>query len=93
MKHPCGDLWVAVFLLLVAAVRSVFGKLGIWSRESDLSVSAPGVSTDDDGTDVMFGLGGSFSFANAFSVRAEWERYKADDDDADLFGVTDIINF
>ena len=58
-----------------------------------MSVSAPGVSTDDDATDVMFGLGGSFGFTNAFSVRAEWERYKVDDDDADLFGVTDIVNF
>lgn len=41
----------------------------------------------------MFGLGGSYSFTAAFFVRAEWERYKADDDDADLFGVTGIINF
>ena len=79
--------------LPVGESAAVFGKLGIWSWDSDASVPALGVSPDDDGTDVMFGLGGSYSFTNAFSVRAEWERYKADDDDADLFGVTGIINF
>ena len=79
--------------LPVGESAAVFGKLGIWSWDSDSSVPALGVSPDDDGTDVMFGIGGSYSFTNAFSVRAEWERYKADDDDADLFGVTGIIDF
>lgn len=77
--------------LPVGDSAAVFGKLGIWSWNADGKVV--GVSADDSGTDVMFGVGGSYSFTDAISVRAEWERFKADSDDADLLSVSGVFNF
>jgi len=72
---------------------TVFGKLGIWSWESDVSISALGFSEDENGTDVMFGAGASYNFTKAISVRAEWERFTADSDDADLFSISGVYSF
>ena len=70
---------------------SVFGKVGVWSW--DVDAKALGISSDDSGTDVMFGVGGSYSFTDALSVRAEWERFKADSDDADLISISGVFSF
>jgi OOP family OmpA-OmpF porin len=72
---------------------TIFGKLGIWSWESDVSIPVLGLSADDDGTDVMFGAGGSYSFTKAIAVRAEWERFTADSDDTDLFSISGVYSF
>jgi OOP family OmpA-OmpF porin len=70
---------------------SVIAKLGVWAWEAD--ASAGPVSGDDDDSDIMLGLGGEFNFTEALSARAEWERYSADDDDADLLGVSVVFSF
>lgn len=75
---------------------SVFGKLGVWAWSSDVKIAiVPGfsVDTDDDGTDVMFGAGGSYNFTQAISVRAEWERFTSDGDDADLLSISGVYKF
>ena len=75
---------------------SVFGKLGVWAWSSDVKIAiVPGfsVDTDDDGTDVMFGAGGSYHFTQAISVRAEWERFTSDGDDADLLSISGVYKF
>ena len=70
---------------------AVFGRLGVWSWNSDASVF--GFSSSEDGTDVIFGLGGIYNFTDALGVRAEWERYKAGGDDADLISISGVFSF
>jgi len=72
---------------------TVFGKLGIWAWDAEVKSSLSGLSSDDDGTDVMFGAGGSYNFTKAISVRAEWERFEADGDDADLLSISGVYKF
>jgi len=89
--------------LAVSAVASypvneaftVFGKLGIWAWDSEVTLPFPGISTktDDDGTDVIFGVGGSYNLTKAISVRAEWERFTSNSDDADLLSISGAYKF
>ena len=77
--------------LPVSDMFSVHAKLGIWAWDAEARAGA--VSADDDGADIMFGLGGSYTPGGAFSVRLEWERYTADSDDADLFAISGVYHF
>ena len=74
---------------------TIFGKLGIWAWDSEVKLSLFGlpIKADEDGTDVMFGAGGSYHFTKNISVRAEWERFKADSDDADLLSISGVYKF
>ena len=71
----------------------VFGKVGafVWDTEVTASVASgattAAISAGDNGTDVMFGFGAEYEIANNFGIRAEWERYKLNGDDADLFSL------
>jgi len=70
----------------------VFAKVGafVWDAEGDVTVTVGGISAtvgdDDDGTDVVFGLGASYHFTNNVGVRAEWERYNTDNS-VDFFSL------
>jgi OOP family OmpA-OmpF porin len=68
---------------------SLFGKIGlfIWEwRATDTTAGAP-FSTKDHGTDISFGLGVGYNFTRSLGVRAEWERFRLDDADADLLSI------
>lgn len=86
--HPyLGDGWV------VAGVASwplgnesfvVYGRAGLFAWEADIDVSvisgATGkVSDRESGTDFMYGAGVEWRINPAWSVTAEWERYKLND--------------
>lgn len=74
---------------------SLFGKIGlfIWEwRATDTTAGAP-FSTKDDGTDISFGLGLGHNFTRNLGVRAEWERFKLDDTDADLLSIGIVWRF
>ena len=82
---------------------SFFGKVGAfrWDADSDLRVpfavgGLPGLfsdSDDDDGIELMFGLGAEYYFLDKFALRVEWERFNdlgdestvRFEDDVDLF--------
>jgi len=75
----------------VGSDLAVFGKLGLFVWEwtaSDTTAGRP-FDTADRGNDVAFGLGASYNLGRHFALRAEWERFKLDDTDADLlsFGL------
>ncbi len=70
---------------------SLLGKVGIYFW--DLDASAGGASVSDDGTDIMFGVGGEFHFTPQVSVRGEWERFDFDGDDVDFFSASFIYRF
>jgi OOP family OmpA-OmpF porin len=74
---------------------SVFGKIGLFIWEAEASDVTGGVpfSEKDDGTDISFGLGVGYNFTRNLGVRAEWERFKLDDADADLLSIGIVWRF
>lgn len=74
---------------------SLFGKIGLLVWEAEASDTTGGVpfSAKTDGTDISFGLGVSYNFTRSLGVRAEWERFKLDDADADLLSIGIIWRF
>ncbi|MDP2788149.1 MAG: outer membrane beta-barrel protein [Pseudomonadota bacterium] len=85
----------AVGILPVTDQFEVFGKIGGYFYNADLSATGSGgggtvsVSVDDDGTGLLFGVGASYSFTKNIAVRAEWERYK-DVGDENAIGTSDV---
>lgn len=69
----------------------LFAKLGLYMW--DVSAVGPAGSSDDDGTDLMFGLGGAWNFTEQLSARAEWERFDLDGDNVDFLSVGLQFNF
>lgn len=69
---------------------SVFGKLGAiyWDVETDADGGGISVSEDENGTDLMFGVGAQYDFTDNIGIRAEWERFN-DVGDSDT-GESDI---
>ncbi len=65
----------------------VFGKVGMHYWDADLSAtatsgaSAASASDDDNGTDLMYGIGADYNFTNNFALRVEWELYQNIGDD------------
>lgn len=74
---------------------SLFGKIGLLVWEAEASDTTGGVpfSAKTDGTDISFGLGVSYNFTRSLGVRAEWERFKLDDADADLLSIGIVWRF
>jgi OOP family OmpA-OmpF porin len=74
---------------------SVFGKIGLFIWEAEASDTTGGVPFSDeaDGTDISFGIGLGYNFSRNLGVRAEWERFKLDDVDADLLSIGIVWRF
>jgi OmpA-OmpF porin, OOP family len=73
----------------VGAELSVFGKLGLFAWEwtaTDTTAGRP-FETLERGNDLTFGVGAAYHFGRHLAVRAEWERFKLDDTDAELLSV------
>jgi OOP family OmpA-OmpF porin len=79
----------------VTEAFSVFGKIGLFIWEAEASDTTGGVpfSEKTDGTDISFGLGLNYQFTRNLGVRAEWERFKLDEADADLISVGIVWKF
>jgi OOP family OmpA-OmpF porin len=69
----------------------IFGKVGAYMWDASGGGAASGLS--DDGTDIMFGAGVSWTFARNFGLRAEWERFDIDGSDVDFLSVGAQFNF
>jgi OOP family OmpA-OmpF porin len=74
---------------------SIFGKIGLFMWDAEASDTTGGVpfSAKDDGSDISFGFGVGYSFTKNLGVRAEWERFKTDDADADLISIGLVWRF
>jgi OmpA-OmpF porin, OOP family len=75
----------AVGMAPVSPQVNVFGKVGLYMW--DLRATGPGGSLSDDGIDLMFGLGVSWTLARQLDLRAEWERFDVGGDDVDMLSV------
>ena len=79
----------------VGAELSVFGKLGLFAWEwtaSDMTAGRP-FETIERGNDLAFGAGAAYHFGGHLAVRAEWERFRLEDTDADLLSVGIVWRF
>lgn len=83
----------ALGILPLGESFSLFGRLGVNFWNADVSAVGTGggatavAAGDDDGTDMVYGAGASYSFTPNFSVRGEWERYDFDDGEVDLWSA------
>lgn len=78
--------------LPVGNTVNLLGKVGLflWDLDASASSSVFGSgSTNESGTDLMFGLGASFDIGKTIAVRIEWERF-ADVGDEDETGQSDV---
>ena len=70
-----------------------FGPFGVFAKAGaaswDLKTNSGG---SDSGTDPVYGIGARFSLF-AFQVRAEYERFKFDNADADMISVSALFTF
>ncbi len=79
--------------LPVADSGTVFAKVGYHRWPRDVFVEFSGVSggIEDDGSDLLFGLGYRHAFEGGLGLRIEWERFLMEfetaDADTDLFSV------
>jgi OOP family OmpA-OmpF porin len=78
---------VGVATFPLANKFSAYGKLGFLMWEAE------GFGQSEDGTDLTFGLGVQYDVTNKLGIRAGWQRYDADDSDADLFSLGVIYRF
>jgi len=55
----------------------VYGKLGFFRWDLDLSASGPGgsISLSESGTDLTYGFGVKYSFTKNVGMRVQWQRY------------------
>jgi OOP family OmpA-OmpF porin len=69
-------------ILPVAKHFDLFAKLGFHSWDTKAVATGNNVraTEDDSGTDVVYGLGASYSFTDSVAIRAEWENYDSEDD-------------
>ncbi len=83
----------AVGALTATDLINVFGKIGVVSWDTEISVdNLPSLS--DDGTDLAYGVGVAFEPTDALSIRGEWEIFDIEDADAVwMFSVGIAIGF
>ncbi len=72
-----------------------YAKLGFHKWDTEIAVSAPGVvvSVEDDGTDMVFGVGFRMDVTDSVSVRGEFERYDYDGEDVDFLSAGLMYRF
>jgi OmpA-OmpF porin, OOP family len=70
----------------------VFGKFGMIMWDFKGGGAASGIN--DDGTDLMYGLGAQYMFTDQLGVVGEWEWYDIDNgNDIDLFSIGALFKF
>ena len=74
----------------VANQFSVYGLAGIAMVEAE--ASGFGVTASDDSTELTFGVGAQYDVSRNLGVRAQWQRYGADED-IDVISVGVVFKF
>ena len=92
---------VGVGMLPLANNFSLYGKIGLYRAETELSVNTFLVvgSEKENNTDLTFGIGAQFDVSKQFAIRAEWQRYQdvgggdIGESDVDVIGVGALFRF
>jgi OOP family OmpA-OmpF porin len=94
-QSASGPVFSILGIVPIGERFSVFGRVGLALRmvDADASVSIDGESASDsastDRSNMVYGIGGEFSFSQRFGVRLSWDRYAEVGSD-DLAGEVDI---
>ncbi len=94
-QSTSGPVFSLLGIVPIGERFSVFGRVGIalMSVDGDVSVTIDGETETDsvstDRSNLMYGVGGEFSFNKRFGVRLGWDRY-ADVGSDDQMGEVDI---
>ena len=94
-QSASGPVFSLLGIVPIGERFSVFGRVGIalMSVDADATVSIDGESASDsvstDRSNMMYGIGGEFSFNQRFGVRLGWDRY-AEVGSEDQAGEVDI---
>jgi OOP family OmpA-OmpF porin len=81
---------IGVGKLPVANQLSVYGLIGIAMVEAEASFM--GISASDDSTELTFGVGAQYDFSRNVGLRAQWQRYGADED-IDVISLGVVVKF
>jgi opacity protein-like surface antigen len=73
--------------LPIANQFSVFGKLGLAMWE------VKGFGAKRDGTDLTFGVGLQYDLSRNVGIRAQWQRYDTDPEEADALTIGLVYRF
>jgi len=78
-----------------SAAVSVFGKIGLflWDLEARDTTDGLPFATSAGGSDPSFGLGLDYRYSRNWSLRAEWESFKLDDESARLISIGIVYRF
>ena len=79
----------AVGLLPLSPKLELFGKVGAatWDISSTIDQGSGPVSSSDDGTDLAYGIGGSYKLIERLSVRVEWETNDTSDNETQFISA------
>jgi hypothetical protein len=83
-------------LLPITPMFDIFGKLGgaRWETTSESIIGGIGSEKmDRSGNDVVYGVGLQFSIIKLIAIRAEWEKFKLDDQDLNYVSLGVQIQF
>ncbi len=69
----------------------LFGKLGFYSGETEVTVA--GLSADEDDSGLTVGAGARFRLADSFMIRGDFDWYDVDIDSLWSLGIGATYNF
>jgi len=81
---------IGLYKFPVANQLSIYGLAGIAMVEAEASFL--GVTVSDDSTELTFGVGAQYDFSRNMGLRAQWQRYGADED-IDVISIGVAIKF
>lgn len=69
----------------------IIGKIGFISWDADVTLDS--LTSSDDGTDLLYGIGAQYNINEAFTIRGVWEFVDLDEGDLDMFSINAQFNF
>lgn len=76
--------------LPITPAFDIFGKLGGARWDTEITGA---LTSDRSGNDLVYGVGLQFSIIKLVAIRAEWEKFKLDDQDANFVSLGAQIQF
>ena len=87
-----GFILGSVYRYSITENIGITGSVGVFNWEGDFESESlnNNPQTDSDGisgTDVYFGVGGGYQLSDDVTLSIEWEHYKLDNDDAQMWSI------
>jgi OmpA-OmpF porin, OOP family len=84
----------ALLILTLGKHVDIFAKGGYVSWDTEIDSNNVNVDSNNDGNDLLYGLGGAFRIGDSLQIRAEYERFEIENTDSfDLGSVSATFTF